>query len=78
MIRCTFAGHRDVCGVQAEDITEVLEEIIQFVLIQLSIMMLFVRGGSAIAEKTIQGKGNIFDSCIAVSAKKNQCEFGVL
>ena len=26
MIRCTFAGHRDVCGVQAEDITEVLEE----------------------------------------------------
>lgn len=30
MIRCTFAGHRDVCGVQAEDITEVLEEIIQY------------------------------------------------
>ena len=30
MIRCTFAGHRDICGVQAEDITEVLEEIIQY------------------------------------------------
>lgn len=30
MIRCTFAGHRDVCGVQAEDIAEVLEEIIRY------------------------------------------------
>ncbi len=27
MIRCIFAGHRDVCGVRVEDITEVLEEI---------------------------------------------------
>lgn len=30
MIRCTFAGHRDVYGVQAADIAEVLEEIIQY------------------------------------------------
>lgn len=30
MIRCIFAGHRDVCGVRVEDITEVLEEIIQY------------------------------------------------
>lgn len=30
MIRCTFAGHRDVYGVEAEDIAKVLEEIIRY------------------------------------------------
>lgn len=30
MIRCTFAGHGDVYGVQAEEIAEVLEEIIRY------------------------------------------------
>lgn len=30
MIRCTFAGHGDVYGVQVEEIAEVLEEIIRY------------------------------------------------
>ena len=62
MIRCIFAGHRDVCGVRVEDITEVLEEIIQYAESPIECFVGgmgkfdFVRSGSASAEKIIQEK----------------------